>query len=212
MGFDFNYDKYFQRVEHIENSVNSLIDLMKKNDLEHTMEIEEVLKMNKSKSRGFERVSFITEEIKLPERSTKYSAGYDFFAYQDIIIPPSFVAKEEIALNLESEHRWEVKPFLVKTGIKAFMQEDEVLYLYNRSSNPKKGLILANSVGVVDSDYYNNPSNEGEIGFLFYNIFPYRIIIKKGDKIGQGVFSKYLLIDDDLSVNIREGGFGSTGG
>lgn len=206
---DLDFDKYIQRVERLENNINSLRDLMKNSDLELTRKIREVRKMDRL--RGFERISSITEEIKLPERSTKYSAGYDFFAYQDIVIPPSFITKEEISYNLESEHRWEVKPFLLKTGIKAFMQDDEVLYLYNRSSNPKKGLILANSVGVVDSDYYNNHTNEGEIGFLFYNIFPYRIIIKKGDKIGQGVFQKFLLADGDMTEKTREGGFGSTG-
>lgn len=206
---DLDFDKYIQRVERLENNINSLRDLMKNSDLELTRKIREVHKMDKL--RGFERISSITEEIKLPERSTKYSAGYDFFAYQDIVIPPSFITKEEISYSLESEHKWEVKPFLLKTGIKAFMQDDEVLYLYNRSSNPKKGLILANSVGVVDSDYYNNPTNEGEIGFLFYNIFPYRIIIKKGDKIGQGVFKKFLLADGDMTEKTREGGFGSTG-
>lgn len=208
---DLDFDKYIQRVERLENNINSLLKISNKIDIiKDTKDCREVHKMDKL--RGFERISFITEEIKLPERSTKYSAGYDFFAYQDIVIPPSFITKEEISYNLESEHRWEVKPFLLKTGIKAFMQDDEVLYLYNRSSNPKKGLILANSVGVVDSDYYNNPTNEGEIGFLFYNIFSYRIIIKKGDKIGQGVFQKFLLADGDMTEKTREGGFGSTGG
>ena len=207
---DLDFDKYIQRVERLENNINSLLKISNKIDIiKDTKDYREVHKMDKL--RGFERISSITEEIKLPERSTKYSAGYDFFVYQDIIIPPSFITKEEISYNLESEHKWEVKPFLLKTGIKAFMQDDEVLYLYNRSSNPKKGLILANSVGVVDSDYYNNPTNEGEIGFLFYNIFPYRIIIKKGDKIGQGVFQKFLLADGDMTEKTREGGFGSTG-
>ena len=64
---------------------------------------------------------------------------------------------------------------------------------------------------MVDSDYYNNPSNEGEIGFLFYNIFPYNVTIKKGDKLGQGVFQKFLLADNDLTDGERVGGFGSTG-
>ena len=62
-------------------------------------------------------------------------------------------------------------PTLIPTGIKAYMLDDEVLYLYNRSSNPKKkGLILANSVGVIDKDYYGNPDNDGHIMFAFYNI------------------------------------------
>ena len=91
------------------------------------------------------------------------------------------------------------------------MDNDEVLLLYNRSSNPKKkGLVLANSVGVIDKDYYNNDDNEGHIMFAFYNIKDEDIIIKKGEAVGQGVFSKYLISDDDKATGNRIGGFGST--
>ena len=66
------------------------------------------------------------------------------------------------------------------------MQDDEVLMLYNRSSNPKKkGLILANSVGVVDKDYYGNTDNDGHFMFAFYNIKDEDVFIKKGEAIGQ---------------------------
>ena len=98
-----------------------------------------------------------------------------------------------------------------KTGIKAYMQDDEVLMLYNRSSNPKKkGLILANSVGVIDKDYYGNPDNDGHIMFAFYNIKEEDVTIKKGEAIGQGVFQKYFVTDDDVAEGERIGGFGST--
>ena len=91
-----------------------------------------------------------------------------------------------------------LKFLAIKTGIKAYMQDDEVLYLYNRSSNPKKkGLILANSVGVIDKDYYGNPDNDGHIMFAFYNIKDEDIEIKNGEAIGQAVFQKYLVVDDD---------------
>ena len=93
------------------------------------------------------------------------------------------------------------------------MEDDEVLELYNRSSNPGKlGLILANGVGVVDKDYYNSDKNDGEIMFAFYNVLPWAITIKVGDKVGQGVFSKFLRPTVGLRVNdvVREGGFGST--
>ena len=91
------------------------------------------------------------------------------------------------------------------------MGDDEVLYLYNRSSNPKKkGLILANSVGVVDKDYYGNPDNDGHIMFAFFNIKDEDITIKKGEAIGQAIFSKYLVTDDDQAKGKRQGGFGST--
>lgn len=177
-----------------------------------------------SRVRGFEQVSSKTDAV-LPERSTGKSAGYDFFVYEDVEIEPVFFhvldilsksirncltifsGKEGDAIEMKK-----VAPTLVKTGIKSYMLDDEYLALYNRSSNPKKvGLILANSVGVVDSDYYNNPENEGEIGFLFYNIFPWKVTLKKGDKLGQGVFMKFLKVDGDTQDAERVGGFGSTG-
>ena len=103
------------------------------------------------------------------------------------------------------------KPTLVKTGIKAYMPEGEYLMLCNRSSNPgKKGLILANSVGIVDADYYGNPDNDGLIMYAFYNVFETDLEIKKGDVIGQAIFQKYYVTDDDAAEGDRMGGFGST--
>ena len=147
--------------------------------------------------RGFEIAKgFEDKDINLPQRKTKFSAGYDVEAAEDIVIP-SF--KKGMA------------PTLIPTGIKAYMEDDEVLYLYNRSSNPKKkGLILANSVGVVDKDYYGNPDNDGHIMFAFFNIKEEDITIKKGEAIGQAVFAKYLISDDDEAAGERVGGFGST--
>ncbi|MFA7637074.1 MAG: hypothetical protein WCX81_04860 [Monoglobales bacterium] len=152
-----------------------------------------------SKVRGFEVCSkFINDGINLPKRSTKNSAGYDIESAEDIVIPSIWNSKDK-------------KPTFVKTGIKAYMLDDEVLYLYNRSSNPgKKGLVLSNSVGVVDSDYYNNPDNEGHIMFAFYNVSAEDAVIKKGDRIGQGVFAKFLKADGDSTTAERMGGFGST--
>ena len=148
-------------------------------------------------TRGFEIAKgFEDSNINLPVRKTKLSAGYDFEAAEDTVIP-AFKAG--------------IAPTLIKTGIKAYMEEDEVLYLYNRSSNPKKkGLILANSVGVVDADYYGNPDNDGHIMFAFFNIKEEDVLIKKGEAIGQGVFQKYLTVDNDQAGGERTGGFGST--
>ena len=148
-------------------------------------------------ARGFEVAKgFEDKEINLPIRKTKYSAGYDMEAAEDTVVPA---------------FKPGMKPTLVKTGLKAYMMDDEVLYLYNRSSNPgKKGLILANSVGVIDKDYYGNPDNDGHIMFAFYNILDEDVLIKKGEAIGQGVFSKYLVVDDDQASGERLGGFGST--
>lgn len=149
------------------------------------------------KIRGFEIAKGFEEKgINLPVRKTKYSAGYDVEAAEDIIIP-SF--KKGMA------------PTLVKTGLKAYMQEDEALFLYNRSSNPKKrGLIMANSVGVVDQDYYGNPDNDGHFMFAFFNIKEEDVEIKKGDCIGQAIFQKYLITDEDNAQGERLSGFGST--
>ena len=149
------------------------------------------------KKRGFEIAKgFEDKEIHLPVRKTKNSAGYDIEAAEDTIVPKFAPG---------------VKPTLIPTGIKAYMQEDEVLYLYNRSSNPKKkGLVLCNSVGVVDADYYGNEDNDGHIMFAFYNVGRDDITIQKGEAIGQGVFQKYLTVDNDNAEGTRSGGFGST--
>lgn len=165
--------------------------------------------------RGFEVVSRLERsnvEVKLPRRSTKDSAGYDFFAYEDVTIPPSITFHTMPDENRNFKKFWDIKPTYVPTGIKAYMREDEELDLYNRSSNPKKlGLILPHSVGIVDSDFYNNPDNDGEIQFSFYNLLPVPVTIKKGDKIGQGIFRKFLKADFDDSDEARIGGMGSTG-
>ena len=92
------------------------------------------------------------------------------------------------------------------------MLPDEVLYLFDRSSNPRKrGLVLINSVGVIDHDYYNNPSNEGHIMAQFKNITNEPVTIQTGDRVVQAVFAKYFVTDDDNANGERTGGFGSTG-
>ena len=149
------------------------------------------------RKRGFEIAKgFENSNINLPVRSTKNSAGYDVEAAEDCVIP-AFKPGQ--------------KPTLVKTGIKAYMESDEVLILANRSSNPgKKGLILANSIGVVDSDYYGNPDNDGHIMYAFFNFKAEDVEIKKGERIGQAIFQKYLVTDNDIAQGERTGGFGST--
>lgn len=134
--------------------------------------------------------------IRLPERATKRAAGYDFI-YNDV----------ENTIVLPGQIKY------VKTGVKAIFPEDMTLKLYNRSSNPKKkGLIVVNGVGVVDGDYYNNPDNEGEIAFAFMNILNVPVTIQFGDKLGQGIFEKFYVVDDEQTIETeRVSGFGSTG-
>lgn len=175
------------------------------------------------KLRHFQRLSY--QNIR-----QKKAAGADFFCAEEVVIKPiwesvfsvfgSRVAnafKCLVGKDISDDERKSMQsafaPTLIHTGIKSNMNEDEVLELYNRSSNPKKlGLILANGVGVVDADYYNNPDNDGEIMFAFYNILPWSVTVSVGDRIGQGVFKKYLRPEEGLRIKgvEREGGFGST--
>lgn len=176
------------------------------------------------KTRGFEVVSkYQEQEINLPRRQTLASAGYDLEAAVDITIPSiwrmNFVRIFRMIRNhhvlgeqdLEfAEHT--IKPCLVPTGLKAYMPEDEVLILANRSSNTfKRNLSLPNGIGVIDADYYNNATNEGEIFVQVLNYGVRPLHIHKGERIAQGIFMKYLKTDDDNPIERkRRNGFGST--
>lgn len=171
---------------------------------------------NKTKQRYFEVVStYKDKKINLPKRQTKNAVGYDFEAAEDVVIPSIWkLAFQGITkyLNGYSERILPTEPTVIPTGIKAYFKEDEGLFLYNRSGNPrKKGLILANGVGCVENDFADNPKDEGHIQFAFWNLFPFDITIKKHERIGQGVFQKFLITDDDEATGNRQGGWGSTG-
>ena len=149
------------------------------------------------KIRGFEIAKGWEDKgINLPIRKTALSAGYDIEAAEDIVIP-KFVPG--------------MKPTLIPTGLKAYCEPDECFLLLNRSSGPKKGFILANSVGLVDSDYYGNEDNDDNFYFAYFNCSDHDVEVKKGDAIGQVVFTKFLVVDNDNATGIRKGGFGSTG-
>ena len=156
------------------------------------------------KQRGFEILStFKEEQLTIPQRATKGAAGYDFEAAETVVVPS--IWQQQVAGIAP-------KPVLVKTGIKAYMAENEYLELVSRSSNPlKRFLVLANGVGVIDGDYYNNAGNEGHIMFQFLNFGYEDVVIEKGERIGQGIFKPFLLADDDTVETEREGGFGSSG-
>ncbi len=148
------------------------------------------------KTRGFEIAKgWEDKNINLPKRATTYSAGYDIEAAEDVTI---------------KKYEPGIKPTLIPTGLKVYCQKDEYVMLVNRSSGPKKGLIMANSVGVIDADYYGNETNDGHFYFQFFNFQDHDIEIKKGDVIGQAIFLKYFLTENDQTNTIRTGGFGST--
>lgn len=147
----------------------------------------------KEKIRGFETVSNYSN-VELPTRSDNRSAGYDFYIRETVIVNPHEMVK-------------------ISTGVKAYMQSNEVLMIYPRSSlGIKKNLMLANSTGVIDSSYYNNPDNEGNIIIALYNYGDTKQIILAGDRIAQGVFVNYLTADEEVVANSeRTGGIGSSG-
>ncbi len=155
--------------------------------------------------RGFKKISIkqfkndisdddeLYDSYKLPMRKTKSSAGYDFLAIDDFIIKPGEIKK-------------------IPTGYKVYMNEDELLYIYVRSSvGFKYNVRMCNQVGVIDADYYNNDDNEGHMYVKLENHGNKDFIVKKGEGYAQGIFAKYLLADNEKEVTTtRLGGLGST--
>ena len=132
-------------------------------------------------------------EITLPKRATQNSAGYDFYLLEDLVLKPGEIKK-------------------VPTGIKAAMNNDEVLMIYIRSSlGFKYNLRLCNGTGIIDSDYYNNVDNEGHILIAIPNERTTLLNLKKNDRFVQGIFIKYLTADNEKNIKeTRTGGIGST--
>lgn len=133
------------------------------------------------------------DELKLPKRATKGSAGYDFYTPIDVNLKPGETIK-------------------IPTGIRCEMNESWVLMIYPRSGlGFKFRLQLNNTVGVIDSDYFysdneghifikmTNDSNEGKV-----------VDVQKGQGIAQGIFMQYGIVEDDDTLEVRNGGFGST--
>lgn len=147
------------------------------------------------RKRGFEIIStYKDKNINLPSRKTVKSAGYDLEAGIDVLIEAG-------------------KTAIIPTGLKAYMLDDEYLGIHIRSSLAfKKHLNLINAQGIIDADYYNNPDNEGHIMIGIINFGTEDVQIKKGMRIAQAIFYKFLTVDDEiLDDTIRQGGFGSTG-
>lgn len=145
-------------------------------------------------NRKFEVVEGVHEDqVNLPTRATKGSAGYDISSLDEVHIQPK-------------------QNKLVRTGVKVKLGEGEYLAVHPRSSLfNKKGLILVNSVAVIDEDYHNNPDNDGEFFLNLYNLSDEVTHISEGERIAQGIFHKYLLTDDDEAQGERTSGLGSTG-
>jgi len=153
-----------------------------------------------------EHRKFPDAEIKLPERKTKYSAGYDFYSNEDKLLAPNetYIFWTDTKLNME---------FIPINFWDKDKQLNSLLYLQLsiRSSLANEGLQLANAPGIVDEDYYGNKGNDGNIGFMIKNYDDRDIVIHKGDRIGQGIILTCWTLDDDISAGKREGGYGSTG-
>ena len=155
--------------------------------------------------RCFEKISFdqfkidvadnkeLYDAYNIPKRSTKDSAGYDFEALFDFILKPGEIKK-------------------IPTGIKADMNNGEVLFLIVRSSQGfKYNVRMCNQVGVIDKDYYNNADNEGHIWLKLENHGDKDYEVKKGDKIIQGIFINFLTVDNEEEIEKeRTSGIGST--
>ena len=155
--------------------------------------------------RKFEKISFkqfkkdvsndkeLYDSIKLPKRSTNKSAGYDIRSIENGIIKPG-------------------EAMVFKTGLKVCMNDDEVFYIYIRSSlGYKYNVTMANSVGVIDADFYNNEDNEGHFSIKLINHGDKDFKVNIGDRIAQGVFMKFLTVDEEEKINNkRKGGIGST--
>lgn len=133
-------------------------------------------------------------DITLPTRADSKSAGYDFYMPNDMYVPGG------------SQH-------VIWTDVKAYMQDDEVLNVYIRSSLAiKKGITLVNAVGIIDASYYENESNDGNIGICIKNNTMFGIDLERGERVAQGIFTKYLSVDNDVTLgDTRSGGIGSSG-
>ena len=178
----------------------------------------------------FEVVSkYADAGIEIPVRATAKSAGYDLSAAEDFIIPPyedqmecmieGWLTRPPVkgfVFDLKNMADYTkdrcARPSLIPTGLKCKLADNEYLKLVSRSSFPlKHWIICANSEGIIDADYYNNPDNEGHIYFQVINLTPVPIKIYKGEKICQAIIQEYKVTEDDNASGVRAGGFGSTG-
>ena len=200
---NINHDIYTPRMELLQGMIGKVVEIDEEEYVVVNLGAHDWVflpsDLIKLRNRGFEIIKdehrkHSDIEIQLPTRGDSRSAGYDFYSNETVVLQPK-----------QSHLFW--------TDIKSYMLDDEVLSIHVRSSiGTKKDLMLKNTTGIIDSSYYENVSNDGNIGICLVNMGDKIQKIEKGERIAQGIFTKYLIADDDICLKLeRTGGFGSSG-
>ena len=200
---NINHDIYTPRMELLQGMIGKVVEIDEEEHVVVNLGAHDWVflpsDLIKLRERGFEIIKdehrkHSDVEIQLPTRGDSRSAGYDFYSNETVVLQPK-----------QSHLFW--------TDVKSYMLDDEVLSIHVRSSiGTKKDLMLKNTTGIIDSSYYENVSNDGNIGICLVNMGDKIQKIEKGERIAQGIFTKYLIVDDDICLKLeRTGGFGSSG-
>lgn len=200
---NINHDIYTPRMELLQGMIGKVVGIDEEEYVVVNLGAHDWVflpsDLIKLRNRGFEIIKdehrkHSDIEIQLPTRGDSRSAGYDFYSNETVVLQPK-----------QSHLFW--------TDVKSYMLDDEVLSIHVRSSiGTKKDLMLKNTTGIIDSSYYENVSNDGNIGICLVNMGDKIQKIEKGERIAQGIFTKYLIADDDICLKLeRTGGFGSSG-
>ena len=200
---NINHDIYTPRMELLQGMIGKVVEIDEEEYVVVNLGAHDWVflpsDLIKLRERGFEIIKdehrkHSDVEIQLPTRGDSRSAGYDFYSNETVVLQPK-----------QSHLFW--------TDVKSYMLDDEVLSIHVRSSiGTKKDLMLKNTTGIIDSSYYENVSNDGNIGICLVNMGDKIQKIEKGERIAQGIFTKYLIADDDICLKLeRTGGFGSSG-
>ena len=200
---NINHDIYTPRMELLQGMIGKVVEIDEEEYVVVNLGAHDWVflpsDLIKLRNRGFEIIKdehrkHSDIEIQLPTRGDSRSAGYDFYSNETVVLQPK-----------QSHLFW--------TDVKSYMLGDEVLSIHVRSSiGTKKDLMLKNTTGIIDSSYYENVSNDGNIGICLVNMGDKIQKIEKGERIAQGIFTKYLIVDEDTCLKLeRTGGFGSSG-
>lgn len=200
---NINHDIYTPRMELLQGMIGKVVEIDEEEYVVVNLGAHDWVFLPSDlinlRERGFEIIKdehrkHSDIEIQLPTRGDSRSAGYDFYSNETVVLQPK-----------QSHLFW--------TDVKSYMLDDEVLSIHVRSSiGTKKDLMLKNTTGIIDSSYYENVSNDGNIGICLVNMGDKIQKIEKGERIAQGIFTKYLITDNDVCLKLeRTGGFGSSG-